>query len=76
MEYARRRLITEFSFRKEYPGLSFKDKPQVINGLMDIIDSLDGREYFLCSSYLADTGYAITFYFYNKDDLLLARLAV
>ena len=76
MEYCRRAAITEFSFTKE-----FCDYPhsitELIHTVCELISGLEGGEYFITTnSNYPKTSYSLSFYFYNVDDMILAKLSI
>lgn len=76
MEYCRRAAITEFSFTKE-----FCDYPhsitELIHTVCELISGLEGGEFFVVANQKYPLrSYILTFYFYNADDAMLAKLSI
>lgn len=74
MEYCRRSIVTEFRIVKSYPELT---KLQLIIYLNDLMENIPGGEYFYSTNKLQrTTGYSVDFFFYNQDDMMMAKLSM
>ena len=76
MEYCRRAAVTDFSFTRE-----IRDYPYSIDALVrtmcEYVSELEGGEYFITANHKYPTkSFILTFYFYNADDAMLAKLSI
>lgn len=76
MEYCRREAFTEFSFKREFDNYP-DSMEKLVHTICGYVSELEGGEFFVVANQKYPLrSYILTFYFYNADDAMLAKLSI